>query len=224
VAVGSWGVAGVDLALSGYRSVVVVYEFAWRTVCGLLGAVGIALACIVLPADVMVAIVTVAAVVGAMTAVGHLSTTPTTDPSPGLGRSAMLGAMASTAVIAIAGFAVILNIGVIGMVLILAVSSPQTLRWCNRQLRAAPRVEAELLTISTAELCRQWQATYDSLRSATTPAVMLRIVEARQRCLDELERRDPSGLNAWLASAASAAGDPSSFLTGHSPDRPPTDQ
>ncbi|MEU4287224.1 hypothetical protein AB0E63_03300 [Kribbella sp. NPDC026596] len=34
----------------------------------------------------------------------------------------------------------------------------------------------------------------------------------RQRCLDVLERRDPDGLHAWLASAASAGGDPNRFL------------
>ncbi|MEU4196842.1 hypothetical protein AB0E69_33415 [Kribbella sp. NPDC026611] len=44
----------------------------------------------------------------------------------------------------------------------------------------------------------------------------------RQRCLDELERRDPEGLNAWLGSTASAAGDPSYCLT-HSDAEPPAD-
>lgn len=37
---------------------------------------------------------------------------------------------------------------------------------------------------------------------------------ARQRCLDELERRDPDGLHACLSSPASAAGDPRRFLDG----------
>jgi hypothetical protein len=50
------------------------------------------------------------------------------------------------------------------------------------------------------------------LRDAATPAARLHLVELRQHCLDELERRDPAGLSAWLASTASAGGDPSRFL------------
>ena len=53
---------------------------------------------------------------------------------------------------------------------------------------------------------------YAALRSATTLAARLRIVQIRQRCLDALERRDADGLNAWLASNASAAGDPGPFF------------
>lgn len=46
---------------------------------------------------------------------------------------------------------------------------------------------------------------------------------ARQRCLDELERRDPDGLHAWLGSNASAGGDPSRFLARNGSDPPPAD-
>jgi hypothetical protein len=40
----------------------------------------------------------------------------------------------------------------------------------------------------------------------------LSIVEARRDYIDELERRSPHGLMAWLASGARAAGDPSRFI------------
>jgi len=66
---------------------------------------------------------------------------------------------------------------------------------------------------STAILCRRWQSSYDELRTESAVARRLEIVRARERCLDELERRDPVGLQAWLASNASAAGDPARFLT-----------
>jgi hypothetical protein len=62
-------------------------------------------------------------------------------------------------------------------------------------------------------LCRQWQDSYPALRSAPTHSLRLQIVEARAQCLDELERRDPEGLNAWLGSNASAASDPGLFIT-----------
>ncbi|MFI5695302.1 hypothetical protein ACIA58_25845 [Kribbella sp. NPDC051586] len=64
----------------------------------------------------------------------------------------------------------------------------------------------------TTELCRQWLESYGELRRATSQAARLRVVMARQRCLDELERRDPDGLQAWLASTASAGGDPRRFF------------
>ncbi len=65
---------------------------------------------------------------------------------------------------------------------------------------------------STADLRRQWRESYEALRQARTDKQRLRIVLERQHCLDELDRRDPEGLQAWLASAASAVGDPSRFL------------
>jgi hypothetical protein len=73
---------------------------------------------------------------------------------------------------------------------------------------------------TTAELCRQWCESFDALREATTPVARLRIVMARERCLDELERRDPEGLHAWLESSASASSDPARYVTGH--DVPPS--
>lgn len=195
----------------------VIYGFVWRGICCLLGAVGVPLAWIAVPLDAMVAIIVLAIVVGATTAVGHWSVVSAAQPSPGPARSTVLGFAAWTAVVAIAGFAVLLGVGVAGLVLLLAATSPQLLRWCTRRPQDTPSANIKTET-STGELCRQWQESYDALRRATSPAARLRIVEARQRCLDELERRDPDGLNAWLASNASAAGDPSRFLAGNGPD------
>ncbi|WP_328996194.1 hypothetical protein OG394_16225 [Kribbella sp. NBC_01245] len=201
-----------------------VYGVVWRAVCWLLGAVGVPLACIALPLDGVVAIVVLAIVVGGTTAAGHWSVISATNPSPGLARSAVFGVAACTAVLAIAGFAVLLGVGVVGLVLLVGMTSPQAIGWCGR-LRGTSSAKAKVQadrpskdtrtsTTSTSELCRQWQATYDALRRAESPEARLRIVQARQRCLDELERRDPDGLHAWLESNASAAGDPSRFLAG----------
>jgi len=75
-----------------------------------------------------------------------------------------------------------------------------------------------LPTVSRAEICRQWQESYAALNAVGSTA-RLRIVMARQRCLDELERRDPAGLNAWLSSsAASAGGNPRPFLNANADD------
>jgi hypothetical protein len=48
--------------------------------------------------------------------------------------------------------------------------------------------------------------------SHDTVAARLRIVARRQTYLDELERRAPAQLGAWLAAGARAAGDPSKFI------------
>ncbi|HEY3003584.1 MAG TPA: hypothetical protein VGJ44_14655, partial [Kribbellaceae bacterium] len=70
--------------------------------------------------------------------------------------------------------------------------------------------------LTDAELCAAWTQSCRDLREAG-PAGALRYVVARQQYLDELERRDPAGLRAWLESAASPAGDPRPFIGSHRP-------
>lgn len=104
------------------------------------------------------------------------------------------------------------------LLLVAATSPPVVSRLFRRRLarsRHRPDERPDLLDLPTSALCRQWQDTYDALRTAPTVSLQLRIVQARAHCLDELERRNPDGLNAWLASSASAASDPTRFLTGH---------
>jgi hypothetical protein len=74
------------------------------------------------------------------------------------------------------------------------------------------RQSHEASVVSTSQLCREWLESYQALSQAESPRALLRIVMARQRYLDDLERRDPDEIHAWLASAASAGGDPSRFL------------
>lgn len=62
------------------------------------------------------------------------------------------------------------------------------------------------------ELCWAWRVSYVALQHATSPAARLRAVQTRQEYLDELERRNPEGLTAWLYSGARAAGDPRRYI------------
>jgi hypothetical protein len=115
----------------------------------------------------------------------------------------------------IIGVAAVLGPSVLWLGVLLAASSPPVVGWCGSKLgfgRSAGRFV--MPKRSTAELCRQWRDSYEALRQARTDNQRLRIVMERQRCLDELGRRDPEGLQAWLSSAASAAGDPARFLKG----------
>jgi hypothetical protein len=71
-------------------------------------------------------------------------------------------------------------------------------------------------SMSDADLCREWRRSYGVLqRSGSVPARLL-VVQQRQRYLDELERRNPSGLSVWLSSGARAAGDPSRYIVQRS--------
>lgn len=63
------------------------------------------------------------------------------------------------------------------------------------------------------DICLAWCSSYVALQRVRTPESRLRVVEMRALYLDELERRDPNALLAWIASGARAAGDPSRFLT-----------
>jgi hypothetical protein len=72
--------------------------------------------------------------------------------------------------------------------------------------------------LSDTELCLAWRRSFVKLQSAPTRSEVLRVVAQRQAYLDELDRRRPSALQAWLASGARAAGGPERFLTEHRED------
>jgi hypothetical protein len=81
----------------------------------------------------------------------------------------------------------------------------------------APGLGAEeIARATTAQIVVSWHASGESLRRPQTAAAALELVELRQLCLDELERRDQTGLHCWLAEGASAGGDPTRFF---GPDR-----
>ena len=69
---------------------------------------------------------------------------------------------------------------------------------------------------SDADLCREWRRSYGMLQRSGSVSAQLLVVQQRQRYLDELERRNPSGLSVWLSSGARAAGDPSRYFVPRS--------
>lgn len=89
---------------------------------------------------------------------------------------------------------------------------------------APPEDPTETLALSDADLCRAWRASFTALQRADSPSQRLRIAEARRNYLDELDRRHPHGTEAWLASGARAAGDPTKFMVANTnPGRDPID-
>ncbi|NEA30740.1 hypothetical protein [Streptomyces sp. SID13031] len=138
-------------------------------------------------------------------------------------RNAVIAGTVISGILACAGCVVLLGAAGLGLPVVLGVTSPAAMRWCGRKLGRIPGRRDGGGALTTAELCKHWQDSYEALRVATTAAARLRIVETRQLYLDELERRDPIGLKAWLGENASAAGDPSRFLVRDGEDFPPAD-
>lgn len=134
--------------------------------------------------------------------------------SPRERRLRVLKLIAIGYVVAIAGAVLIkfLGTGALALLGLMLATSPSAIglygTWLPWRARRAPET-----AVSTEQLCRQWLDSYAALSRACTSQARLRVVIARQHCLDELERRDPDGLQAWLASSAGAGTDPRRFLT-----------
>lgn len=75
--------------------------------------------------------------------------------------------------------------------------------------------------LSVEALCQAWRRSYVILQCTATVPGTLAVVVMRQLYLDELARRDPSALTAWLSSGARAASSPARFLS--EPRRPEAD-
>lgn len=148
-------------------------------------------------------------------------------------RVAGVGVKTGVVVLAAGGLAVPFGVAILPLLLIVAMFSPPVAAWFQYRRASVAASDAAGSLLSTdgedgaleegtaalgdlgdRELCRAWRKSYfDLTRSRSLPA-SLRIVQARQEYLDELERRSPHGLSAWLTSGARAAGDPSRYIVG----------
>jgi hypothetical protein len=150
-------------------------------------------------------------------------------------RGCFLG---GTTAVAITGLTALLHAWALLAVGAILLGSPPAVRQCGRRLHDrfadvrpgqrpaavtrsdAPAIETiadvesavDLDSLSDPDLCHAWRASFSALESASTSSQRARVAQARQRYLDELERRNPDGLMAWLASGARAAADPSRYL------------
>lgn len=78
--------------------------------------------------------------------------------------------------------------------------------------RPALEVPSEPRLLDDYALCSAWRMSYVVLEHQHSPETYLHVVQQRQRYLDELERRNPTGIATWLASGARAASDPTRYI------------
>ena len=77
--------------------------------------------------------------------------------------------------------------------------------------------------LDDSELCLAWRQSFVRLEGCTSGPTHLDVVRRREEYLDELQRRNPDGFAAWLASGARAAGNPLPFLGTPTSALPPGD-
>lgn len=66
--------------------------------------------------------------------------------------------------------------------------------------------------LSDEDLCLAWESSGRALRRCRTTDARLTVVRVRQACLDELERRQPDAIRAWVLEADDAETSPASYL------------
>lgn len=188
------------------------YRWIWNAAAGSACAVLLAAAVVVLPFAIWIVLACLVLPLGLMLAIATGFAEGSGSRRLHVAKVAIivyLTLVAGVVLLKLLGFAAF---GVLGLLL---VASPRALRWYGGRLAGGRDKPMPQATVSTDQLCCDWLASYAALNSAPTNEARLRVVMARQRCLDELERRDPVGLQAWLESSASAGSNPHRFLTGN---------
>jgi hypothetical protein len=222
-----------------------VLRVAWLVVVEVLAVVGIGAALVLSPAA-LVLLVGVA-VIGTVLMLLAVSED---EGRPHGGRTSQLltsGLAVGTVAGALVGFASLLGAGVFPLALSVIVTSPYawkaSSRWRRSRLTSSPAsldatddavahtrpglgpapAPMEPTQLTDEELCLAWRASYWALRDGSSGTEVMDAVTVRQCILDEFERRNSTGLSAWLASGARAAGNPLPFLAESRVDSPAID-
>jgi hypothetical protein len=152
-------------------------------------------------------------------------TRPTTGPPsrrfPDIGRRSL---MLTCCVVALTTLTIASPVLALLAVLLAAATSPVVVQLRASSARSGPLPppagaraqppgthQTSLGQLSDDELFRLWRHTFWKLRSQPNIDELAGLVSLRQSCLDELARRNPIALQAWLDSGARASGGPERF-------------
>lgn len=115
------------------------YRLVWTTVSGVVGVLGLVAGLFLVPADLLFPLLFVATLVGLTVAANAWSRPDGTTVSAGLVRCGLIAATVIAAVVACAGYFVLLGSAGLSLLLLLGVTSPPAMRWCGRRLGRGPR-------------------------------------------------------------------------------------
>jgi len=215
-----------------------VYRVLWLAVCAPLTMVGLSLGFVFVPVPLTILAVFFGGLSAIVTWVWLCQSEDAQGPPRARARViANYALVVGAAVGAVIGFAVLLGAGVFLLVIVVLASSPWAVSAYGGWLLSVPTPSAaqvdtiaralgdaspEYLTfqpsldvdaLTDEELCQGWRASYTVLQHQSSATQMAATVAQRQSYLDELERRDPRGFAAWLASGARAPGSPLPYMT-----------
>jgi hypothetical protein len=74
------------------------------------------------------------------------------------------------------------------------------------------RAALEVPDLDLDALCLSWRRSYFQLLEAGQTRTIAAVVDYRQRILDEIDRRDPHGLQGWLASVPRPSANPRPYM------------
>jgi hypothetical protein len=203
------------------------HRSAWLLAWGTASLLGVCLALILWPPGAVVLIFVFAAATAALVSLAGHDALDSTAPGAlraWLRHTSVRAAAVGSGAVAGVALASVAPLALVVLALLAAATSPSGVRLVRARLdqrqhrgsEARPdkaRIWASAAT-STAralndhDLCRAWCTSFEVLQSTSDVDARARIVSLRQAYLDELERRDPQGLRAWLDSGARATGNP----------------
>jgi phage shock protein PspC (stress-responsive transcriptional regulator) len=219
------------------------YQIAWLGWCGIVGVAG-GLAALTWPVSTIALLFVLAALTGAAVAMVVLTPEDNSQLGRDQWRVVLTSTvLAGSGTLALGGIGMLLGAPMAMLVLALTVGgSPYVARrWVGRltdhgrlppdatageqlpvpvpestihELESAVEPVVEAAELSDDALCLAWRASFSALQKAGSVAERVHVVEVRRAYLEELERRNPPGVAAWLASGARAAGNPARFVLG----------
>lgn len=92
------------------------------------------------------------------------------------------------------------------LVVVLAVTTSPVVTWIVAAAPSRADGHSALRGLDDRQLCELWRRTFWDLHHQPTVVDALTMVSLRQACLDELEKRNPAAVQAWLESGARASG------------------